>query len=123
VIPTGTFTKKIHSQLNALVRMPPSRTPAAAPKPPTAPQTPSAMLRSRPSVKVVDRIDSAAGVIIAAPRPCKERAPINDVSDHARPASRDASVNTARPPRNTRRRPRRSAERPPRSRKPPNMSA
>ena len=34
-----------------------------------APHTPSAVLRSRPSWKVVVRIDSAAGAIIAAPTP------------------------------------------------------
>ena len=51
------------------MRRPPRSTPAAAPKPPTAPQTPSAMFRSRPSAKVVIRIASAAGEIVAAPRP------------------------------------------------------
>src|SRR6266576_5814511 len=50
--PTGTLTKKIQDQLSALVKMPPSNTPAAAPKPPTAPHTPSAVLRSRPSTNV-----------------------------------------------------------------------
>ena len=69
VTPIGTLTKKIHDQLSVAVRTPPMSTPAAAPKPPTAPHTPSAMLRSRPSTKVTDRIDSAAGVITAAPRP------------------------------------------------------
>src|SRR5436190_23811671 len=69
VTPIGMLTKKIHDQLSVEVRTPPISTPAAAPKPPTAPQTPSAMLRSRPSVNVVDTIDSAAGVITAAPRP------------------------------------------------------
>ena len=69
VIPTGRLMKKIHSQLRRSVKTPPSSTPAAAPKPPTAPQTPSAMLRSLPSAKVVMRIDSAAGAMIAAPRP------------------------------------------------------
>ena len=44
--PTGMLTKKIHSQESASVSTPPRRTPAAAPKPPTAPQTPSAMFRS-----------------------------------------------------------------------------
>ena len=63
------------------------RTPAAAPKPPTAPQAPSAMLRSRPSVKVVVRIESAAGVIVAAPRPWSARATMSDVSSHASPQS------------------------------------
>src|SRR6266508_2408580 len=121
--PTGTLTKKIHSQLSASVRTPPSRTPAAAPKPPTAPHTPSAMLRSRPSTKVVDRIESAAGVMIAAPSPWTPRAPISDASDHARPAKSEASVNTTIPTRKIRRRPIRSAARPPRSRKPPKKSA
>ena len=122
-IPTGMFRKKIHSQLRRSVKTPPSRTPAAAPKPPTAPQTPSAMLRSLPSEKVVIRIESAAGAMIAAPRPCTARAPISDVSLHASAARSDADVKTTRPEMNMRRRPRRSAARPPRSRKPPNTSA
>src|SRR4029079_2606923 len=70
--PTGTLTKKIHDQLSVSVSTPPRRTPAAAPKPPSAPQTPSAMLRSPPSVNVVERIESAAGEIPAAPSPWKE---------------------------------------------------
>ena len=43
------------------MRTPPSRTPAAAPKPPTAPQAPRAMFRSRPSANVVIRIDERGG--------------------------------------------------------------
>jgi hypothetical protein len=53
--------KKIQDQLSALVSAPPSRTPAAPPLPEAAPQIPSATLRSRPSLKVVVRIDRAAG--------------------------------------------------------------
>ena len=68
-MPTGTLMKKIHDQASELVRKPPSSTPAAAPLPETAPQTPSAMLRSRPSAKVVVRIESAAGASSAPPRP------------------------------------------------------
>jgi hypothetical protein len=117
------FTKKIHSQLSASVKTPPSRTPAAAPKPPTAPHAPRAMLRSRPSTNVVERIESAAGVMIAAPRPWNARAPISDASDHARPATRDEMVKRVIPRRKMRRRPSRSAARPPRSRKPPKKSA
>ena len=97
--------------------------PAAAPNPPTAPQTPSAMLRSRPSWNVVERIESAAGVMIAAPSPWKARAVMSDASDQARPAKSEARVKTTRPPRKIRLRPRRSAERPPRSRNPPKKSA
>ena len=67
--------------------MPPSRTPAAAPKPPTAPQTPSAMFRSRPSRNVVIRIERAAGEITAAPRPCTARAAMSEASLHASPAT------------------------------------
>ena len=79
--------KKIHSQLSRSVKIPPRRTPAAAPNMPTAPQTPSAMLRSRPSRKVVIRIERAAGEMTAAPRPCSDRAPISDASLHASPAT------------------------------------
>src|SRR3954449_12479692 len=121
--PIGTFTKKIHDQLRADVSTPPSSTPAAAPKPPTAPQTPSAMLRSRPSVKVTDRIDSAAGEITAAPSPWNERAGLSDPSDQAKPASSEESVNRTMPARKSRLRPSRSAARPPRSRKPPKKRA
>ena len=97
VIPTGMLRKKIHSQLRRSVKTPPSSTPAAAPNPPTAPQTPSAMLRSLPSEKVVIRIDRAAGAMIAAPRPWMARAPISDGSFHASAARSDAPVNTTRP--------------------------
>ncbi len=121
--PTGTFTKKIHSQLRRSVSTPPRRTPATAPKAPTAPQTPSAMFRSRPSTNVTIRIESAAGVMIAAPSPWNERAAISDVSDQARPARSEETVNTITPTRKIRRRPRRSAARPPSSRKPPKTSA
>ena len=68
-MPTGTLTKKIHSQLSRSVRTPPSRTPATAPNAPTPPQAPSAVFRSLPSAKVVMRMESAAGVMIAAPSP------------------------------------------------------
>ena len=67
--PTGTFTKKIHSQPRYFVRMPPKSTPAAAPEPPSAPQIPSALFRSAPSLNVVVTIESAAGEMIAAPTP------------------------------------------------------
>src|SRR6266536_5078716 len=59
--PIGTLTKKIHSQPRALVRMPPSRTPIAAPLPPSAPQTPSALLRSDPSANAWLTMESADG--------------------------------------------------------------
>ena len=59
------------------MRTPPSSTPAAPPEPATAPQIPSALLRSAPSLKVVATIESAAGERIAAPRPWTARAAIS----------------------------------------------
>ena len=67
--PIGTLTNSTQRQLRPLVRMPPSSTPAAPPAPATAPQMPSARLRSEPSANVVVMIDSAAGETIAAPEP------------------------------------------------------
>ena len=91
-MPTGTLMKKIHDQLSALVRAPPSSTPAAPPLPDAAPQIPRARLRSRPSRKVVVRIESAAGESSAAPSPWSERNAISDASDHARPSSSELAV-------------------------------
>ena len=121
--PTGTLMKKIHSQPKYFVRTPPSSTPTAAPAPPSAPQIPSALLRSAPSSKVVMTIESAAGEMIAAPRPWIARAPIRTLSDEARPQRSEATVKTTTPTRKTRRRPKRSAARPPSSRNPPNVIA
>src|ERR1700694_1828184 len=101
VRPTGTFTQKIHSQPRYFVRMPPIRTPAAAPLPATAPHAPSALLRSLPSVKVVEMIESAAGVTIAAPRPCTPLAAINIADEVERPHTSDAVAKRAIPPKNT----------------------
>jgi hypothetical protein len=81
------------------------------------------MLRSRPSANVVDRIESAAGEMIAAPSPWNARAPISDASDQAIPAKSDEAAKTIRPAMKRRRRPMTSANRPPRSRKPPKTSA
>src|SRR5215831_9946971 len=96
-MPTGMLTKKIHDHPNELVRIPPSSTPAAPPLPEAAPQTPSARFRSRPSVNVVVRIDSAAGESKAAPRPCSDRNVIREPEDQARPSSSELTVNSARP--------------------------
>ncbi len=122
-MPTGTFTKKIQFQLRRSVRTPPSRTPATAPNAPTPPHAPSAAFRSLPSAKVVIRMESAAGVMIAAPSPCMARAPIRGPSPQAKPETSEAVVKRTTPTRNIRRRPRRSAARPPSSRKPPKNSA
>ena len=101
--------------------MPPSRTPAAPPAPATAPQTPSALLRSEPSRNVVVTIESAAGEMIAAPRPWAARAAISWASFDAKPAASDAAATSSKPAMNTRRLPSRSARRPPSSKKPPKV--
>ena len=85
--PIGTLTKSTHSQPAHCVSMPPSRTPAAPPEPATAPQTPSALLRSAPSLNIVVTSDSAAGEMSAAPRPCAARAAMSQTSLWARPPS------------------------------------
>ena len=48
-------------------------------------QTPSALVRSAPSLKVVVTIDSAAGDTIAAPRPCSARATMSNSQDSRSP--------------------------------------
>ena len=103
--------------------IPPKRTPAAAPEPPSAPQMPSALFRSAPSRKVVVTIERAAGEMIAAPMPCAARAPISTPMLFASPQTSEAMVKSVRPTRKIRLRPSRSAMRPPRSRKPPNVIA
>src|SRR5205085_10677733 len=115
----GMLMKKIHDQLKVLVSAPPISTPAAPPLPDAAPEIPSARLRSRPSRKVVVRIDRAAGDSKAAPIPCNERNAISEPSDQARPSSSELTVNRASPSMNSRRRPSRSASRPPSRSTPP----
>ena len=121
-MPIGTLTNSTHSQPAHSVSMPPSSTPAAPPEPATAPQTPSALLRSAPSSKISVTSDRAAGDSSAAPRPWTARAAINQTSFWASPPASEAPANRIRPAMNMRRRPSRSAMRPPSSRKPPKVS-
>jgi len=73
-------------------------------------------------VKVVVMIESAAGEMMAAPRPWTARAAISCASLPDRPPASEARPNRINPLMNIRRRPRRSASRPPSSRKPPKVS-
>ncbi len=115
--------KKIHSQPGPSTSGPPISHPAVAPMPPIMPQAPSALLRSEPSGKVVEMIERAVGVMIAAPMPWNARAPISAPADQASPHSSEAVVKNRRPTMNTRRRPSRSAARPPSSSRPANVTA
>ena len=86
------------------VRTPPTRTPIAAPAPPTAPQAASAFARCLPW-KAVVMIESAAGESIAAPRPWPARAANSAAAVPASAEATDETVKTPRPVRNMRRRP------------------
>jgi hypothetical protein len=103
------------------VSRPLASTPTDPDTPVTAPYSPSARLRSAPSAKVTARIDSAAGGMSAAPKPCRARAPIRSPADPATPASSEADENSVNPVTSMRRRPKRSAILPPSSRNPPSM--
>ena len=96
-MPIGTFTKKTHSQPTYSVRMPPSRTPMAAPEPATAPSTPSALLRSLPSSNVTVVIENTDGERIAAAAPWSMRATTRTPADHASPQRRENPQKKARP--------------------------
>ncbi|MNC35645.1 hypothetical protein D3C75_841360 [compost metagenome] len=98
--PSGTFTKKIHSQLRFCVRIPPSAGPLAAATPETAPHMPII----RPCIsfgKVVVVRGMVTGTIIAPARPWITRSRISIPSDGANPASRDVRVKRATPKMNT----------------------
>src|ERR1700761_9150175 len=65
----GTLMYSTHRQPGPAVMTPPRNTPRTPEKPPIAPHAPSALTRSVPTLKLVVRMDSAAGVIrAAAPR-------------------------------------------------------
>src|SRR4029077_12854521 len=90
--PTGTLIKKIHRQPGPSTSGPPMSQAAVAPTPPSAPQSPSALLRSEPSGTDVDMIERAVGVMIAAPAPWTMRAERRASGDQASPHPSDAAV-------------------------------
>ena len=61
------------------------------------PQIASALLRSGPSANVVEMMDRAVGVMIAAPTPWIARAAISAPGDQASPHSSEASVKSSEP--------------------------
>ena len=115
--------KKIHSQPGPSTSGPPISHAAVAPMPPSAPQIPSALFRSAPSGNVVEMIERAVGVMIAAPMPWTARAASSAAGDQASPQRSDAAVKNGTPVMNRRRRPSRSAARPPSRSRPPKVSA
>src|SRR4029079_12921404 len=111
---------KMHCQLVQVVMAPPSRTPAATPRLPTAPHRARAALRWDPAY-VVMMSARADGVRRAALRPCIDRVAMSCPPVSANPLNSEATVNRARPVRKTVRRDSRSAVRPPSRRPPPDI--
>ena len=68
-MPTGTFTKKIHSQPKASTSSPPARGPTSMATPDVAPHSPIAAPR-RMGGKVRVMIAMVCGAMSAAPNPC-----------------------------------------------------
>jgi hypothetical protein len=115
----GTLMYSTHRQPGPAEMTPPRNTPKTPEKPPIAPHAPSALTRSVPALKLVVRMDSAAGVIRAAPIPWASRAPTSVPAFGAAPPRTEVIANTAVPMTSVTRRPSRSASRPPSSRNPP----
>lgn len=98
ITPTGTFTKKIHSQPRPPTRSPPTIGPVRVATPATAPHR----LIARPrwaAGKVRVMTAMVCGVIIAAPRPWAIRATIRAPTVDVSPHHSEARVNTASPQR------------------------
>ena len=98
--PTGTLTKKIHSQPSVSTRIPPSSGPASVATPAVAPHRAIALPRRwAGKVRVMTAI--VCGVIIEAPRPCSTLAaispPIPWSSSPVIPHHSEAMVKTVRP--------------------------
>ncbi len=87
---------------------PPTIGPSAIEMPTTPPQMPIARARSTGPVKICEMIDSATGLSIDPPMPCRNRAPISVSMVGARLHTSDPSAKSVSPIWNTRRRPKRS---------------
>ena len=110
-IPTGTLTKKIHSQPAASMRKPPSNGPTSIATPATPPHRPIAEPR-RFGGKVRMMTAIVCGAISAAPSPWTTRATISMVMLPASPHHSDEAVNTVSPSRKIGLGPNRSPSRP-----------
>src|SRR5689334_19545690 len=107
-IPTGMFTQKMPRHPTVATSTPPSTGPSAMLRPNTAPQTPSALARSRSSVNVFAMIDKATGFSIDPPMAWTARNATSQPRPGARLHSSEPTVKVARPTWNVRRRPTRS---------------
>ena len=88
--------KKIHCQPAPSTSGPPISHAAAAPMPPSAPRS-QRLVAPGPSGKVAEMIDSAVGVMIAAPTPWTARAASSAAGDRAgRPRALPAAAGRPR---------------------------
>ena len=104
----GRLIQKTERQPIVSISSPPTIGPSDIEIPTTAPQAPSARARSTRPVKICEMMDSATGLSIDPPIPCRNRAPMSASMDGARLHASEPIANSARPVWNTRRRPRRS---------------
>ena len=96
--PTGTLTKKIHSQPSPSTSTPPRIGPTSVATPATAPHRLIARPRdSAGNVRVITAM--VCGIITEAPRPCTTRAAMRPPIVLVRPHHSDARVNTVSPTR------------------------
>src|SRR4051794_33395191 len=109
--PTGTFTKKIHSQPSPSVSAPPTRGPTATAAPTVEPQAAIAVPNSRPRNSCAMSASEVANMA-APPTPWRPRARLSRVELVARPHRSEATVKTRTPSWNMRLRPSRSASDP-----------
>jgi hypothetical protein len=110
----GTETRNVQRQLRLVMR-PPTTSPREKPLAPNVVKMDSALLRSRPSAKLVVMMEKPVGAVKAAARPFTNRVAMRMAGSSTSPPRRDAAAKTDRAMRKIRRRPRRSASRPPRS--------
>ena len=108
--PTGTLTKKIHSQPRLSTSTPPSSGPVIVARPATAPHMPIAGPRLAGGNRWVMNA-SVCGVISAAPSPWRARAAMSISAVPDNPHHSEAAVNTTMPARKTRFGPNRSPSR------------
>ncbi len=95
-MPTGTLTKKIHSQPRLSTSTPPRIGPTSVAMPATAPQSPMAAPRwFGGKMRVMTAI--VCGVISAAPSPCTARAAMSIEMSPANPHQSEARVKITRP--------------------------
>ncbi len=113
----GTLTRKIDPHQKCCRRNPPASGPMATPSPDTPAHIEMARARSPGSPKTLIRIESVAGMMNAAPKPCRPRIRIRVPALCTSEQAREPLPKTTKPPMKQPLRPRRSPVLPAISRK------